>query len=436
MVITIFLYIFIVAVILKLLADAYYVAVSYDELHQEIDYKVDKNVNILILIPVLREQHIIEKTLEHFKTLELENITLKIVIAGTSREKKSLAKDDVSTKDVVNLWIAENTTENAISYEYVEVIEEKGDRASQLNFAVKNISEKFSPSIIGVYDADSLPDRMTLLEVAANYNSNPDTILQQPVHFITAANRMSRQGKNPLLVANAMYQTDWTVIRELSRWSSHFKFTKRYSGKIYMRNDYLIGHGEFIPYEIYKKYEFPEMEVTDGIQLGYRISMGGEKIKPLHTFCVDDVPQEVGQLIHQHKRWFGGCNRLYQAYSWSKNNTGRASFIQVIDGYWSQLSWAYAAVCALIALSFAVFKALNGSNVFLIVIVCLLMLYCYLVPWVSQKVIGVKAEIRFIDWLCMPLAIALKGIGPNLYLIERFGSILFNKEMQYKKVER
>ena len=181
---------------------------------------------------------------------------------------------------------------------------------------------------------------------------------------------------------------------------------------------------------------FPENEVTDGIQLGYRISMAGIPIYPLHTFCVDDVPQEVSQLIHQHKRWFGGCNRVVNSYLWCRDNIHKTSFMQMLDGYWSQISWAYASVSAVIALILSVILCIERNGIYLLLTSLFLLIYCYVIPVISHKIINIKTEIRLLDWLCLPAAILLKGIGPNLYLVEKIICRLLKRKIRYTKVER
>ena len=109
----------------------------------------------------------------------------------------------------------------------------------------------------------------------------------------------------------------------------------------------MIGHGEFLRYETYQKFQFPEFEITDGIQLGYRLGMSNKKISPLREFCNDDVPQGIGQLINQHKRWFCGCMNLYGAYKWSIEHFKTKAFAQLLDGYWSQICWAFASLTML-----------------------------------------------------------------------------------------
>ena len=420
----------------KIAADCYGIYLSSRTINKTVEYETVKDVNILLLIPVLRENNIIESTLTHFSALQLEGIHLIVCIAGTSRESSTMY--GMRTEDVVKNWIQSHDQKcnSSLRFVYTEISETKGDRATQLNYAVSCMTKELAPDLIGVYDADSLPDVSTLLEVVDAWMKSPNTVLQQPVHFVDAANRMAAKKKNPLLVANALYQTDWTMIRELPRWYQHFKAFQTRPEKKFYRNDYLICHGEFIPYPIYREFGFPEGEVTDGIQLGYRLSMSGIAIRPLHSFCSDDVPQSIGQLIHQHKRWFGGCNRLLQSGKWCMENGKGSSFFQITDGFWSQLCWAYAAVVVMIGLFFSAFLLLQGELFLPLYFLLCTLCYCYLIPILAHRILPFKIHVRLIDWLCLPLAIALKGIGPNLYIIQRLLNLFTKKQMHYRKVER
>lgn len=420
----------------KIIADFFYVRTTYKGLHTvSDDCADDTTVKILLLIPALREQNVIVNTLEHFKNIKVRNVELIICVAGTSREKSD-NPEYVSTGNVVNSWIANSAQNQSHVFKYVEINEEQGDRASQLNHAVREIGGYFKPDIIGVYDADSLPDIQTLSEVVAKWSRSKETIFQQPVHFIDAANSMAVAGKNPVLVATALYQTTWTVVREYPRWRQHHLFCKKNPDKLYYRNDYLIGHGEFIPYSVYRKYYFPEQQITDGIQLGYRLSMSGADICPLNSFCSDDVPQSLSQLIGQHKRWFGGCNLLLSSYRWCKENIGIASMCQVIDGFWSQLSWAYAGIIGVVGLILSLICIANGKIFLASLELIGLFIYCYIIPYIAHIILPFPLKIRFIDWLCLPLAIFVKGIGPNLYIFQTILSVFTRKKIKYSKVER
>lgn len=433
MVMKIFLWLIVAVLYAKLFVCVLRIMVTRKGL-SEVSPKVrpDKKTRILLLIPVLREQNVIRRTLNHFTGLKTENAEILVCIAGTSREKSQRPGHE-TTGEVVRRWISENSSRH--TFRYTEINEEDGDRATQLNYAVKENSD-FMPDIIGVYDADSLPDSETLNEISTRWHLNKSTVFQQPVHFVDAANKMAREAANPVLTANALYQTTWTVIREYPVWYHHHKFCSIHNGRLFPRNDYLIGHGEFIPQSVYQSYDFPEQEITDGIQLGYRLSMSGGDICPLNTFCSDDVPQSFGQLIGQHKRWFGGCNRLTESYAWCRKKFGRASALQVLDGFFSQASWAFAALTHIAGLSIAVILASQGDFLPSLLEIAGVLAYCYAVPYAAHKILPVNIRVRAVDWLCLPLAIATKGIGPNVYFCQRLVSLFTRKSMRYSKVER
>ncbi len=299
----------------------YHLFVVKKFLDEDIKYDMQlKQTNVLILIPVLREQSIIKATINHFVKMQLDNINLFLVIAGTNRENNL---DKLSTLEVVDEWINQYRflLPSNINVDYCEANDEHGDRATQLNYAVNYVKKNKkikTLDFIGVYDADSLPSEKTLQEVVFNFTS--DSALgacQQPVHFALAANTMAQKKENPILIANALYQSTWTAISELPMW---IKYSNRKNNKLSKRHLYLIGHGEFLKECLYDKFQFPEYEITDGIQLGYRLGMSNVKVKPLHEFCNDDVPHKISAVIKQHKRWFGGCMNFKSSYDWTKKN--------------------------------------------------------------------------------------------------------------------
>ncbi len=385
---------------------------------------------VLLLIPVIREQKVIQQTLNHFLSMNIDGVDLYIAIAGTSREVKR--EGALTTREVVEQWINAHPVSKTNIKEvfFCEVNEEKGDRATQLNYAVNcfhNKHDKDELDFVGVYDADSLPSTRTIQEVRSIFaEKGYIAACQQPVHFIKAANRMAKDNLNPLLVANALYQTTWTVIRELPSW---VRYSLTSSNTMFHENVYLIGHGEFIRYETYKSFKFPEFEVTDGIQLGYRLGMSNKKISPLREFCDDDVPQSLLQLINQHKRWFGGCMNLYDAYKWSYEHFGTKAICQLIDGYWSQACWAWASISMLIALMLSLYI---GNFMLSLAVALLIVIYTYLLPVFAHMVLPAETHVRMIDWLVLPISIFIKCIGPNWFILEK----LLKKNVTFKKVER
>lgn len=396
----------------------------------------EKEVEILLLIPVLREHNVIIGTMKHFAAMPRKNIKLHICLAGTMRE--TAQGSAMGTGGIINAWISKNmdVQDNGLCFYYCEADDHEGDRASQLNYAVRFMSRFCCPHLIGVYDADSLPESNSLQEAAGRCLDNPDTVWQQPASFIKAANRLAKSRANPVLVANALYQSVWTMIRELPRWIDHHASRKMSSARLFWRNDYLIGHGQYLPFSVYKKFAFPQDEITDGIQLGYRLTCSAYDIAPLHSFCNDDVPQQFSQLVSQHKRWFGGCMRLISAYEWCGKHIGKSSLWPVLDGLYSQLSWTAAAPVTVMALTGSILT-MSGHNLLLpLSIIMLFPVYAWLIPTLALRLFPEPLQIRLIDWLALPLAMGLKCAGPLLYIFQSLSSMFNRKKINYVKVER
>lgn len=395
------------------------------------NYRVEKGVDMLIVIPVLREQSIIIDTIKYFESLDMENINISLCFAGTKREEISRKKFNfkVSTKEVFEQYVANQETKIPMFY-YEADDAESGDRATQLNNAVKEYSKESNHKfdIIGVFDADSRPKKEIFLEVASKYLKNPNASYQQPAFFINAANKMTISHENPLLIANALYQNTWSVISEIPMWVDYSNSGGRGKG-----NFYCIGHGEFFPVNIYKKFNFPEHEVTDGIQIGYRLAMCGNEVNILENYCNDDVPHDIKSIINQHKRWFGGCMRATQAESWAKGNNETVKKTTKFGIFWSQFRWAFTANLFIVNLAVSIIFGILFSNwIPSIAFACLLVIYSYILPLISLVITPIKKRVSITAIILIPAAIFIKGIGPNIYIFNR----LFRKNNNYGKVER
>lgn len=398
------------------------------------DFELSRKISMIIVIPVLREQNIICDTIDYFgNMLYDDNLEVKLLIAGTQREKNTLSDFGFkkTTKEVADNHILNRTfchNFSVFSYEADDLL--LGDRATQINFAVDNyLKDGNTFDIVGVFDADSRPTLSTLMEVGYRYSVDNMCSYQQPAFFLDTANRMCKNKENPILVANALYQNTWSIISEIPMW---LKYDKGYGESV--NNFYCIGHGEFFPYSINKKYRFPEHEVTDGIQIGYRLGMAGEKVAILNNYCNDDVPHDFRTLINQHRRWFGGCMRLREAYDWCcKSNNGKAKKANVFLGLWSQFRWAYTAPIYLVILvASLMISILYGKYIFLYLMFALLIAYCYLLPLISIKITPIESEIKWYHILTLPIAIGVKSLGPNYYIINN----ITGRKNIYGKVER
>ncbi len=391
-------------------------------------------VSMLIMLPCLREQNVITASIDYFSKMSLENIDLYIGVACTHREELTNAKygftrttASIAREYIVNTLFPDNV--KVFVYEADDL--ENGDRATQMNFAVDSFvtdHPNIKLDIVAAFDADSRPTPKTFEEVARKYRKNPHVSYQQPDVYIASASDMKDDGSSLLAMANAVYQNSWTMISEIPMLIRYGRKKGKFSGYFYCN-----GHGEFFPYEVFKKYRFPEYEITDGIHIGYRLGMSGAEVEILDNYGNTDAPHTVKALPKQHKRWYGGCMRLFSCYKWCKANGFKPKKTMVAFGLWSQFRWVFTAPLYCINFILSILIATLFHNFMPMVIMgTLLVVYCYLFGAISLMLTPERRKFHFGAFLIVPFAIFLKSIGPNIYIFEQ----LFKKKIVYEKVER
>ena len=274
-----------------------YRAIKYNRYNNRSKKNYNKSIssdsNILIVIPCLREQDIIIKTIQHFLELISNLNNIKLLIVTTQKEEyereknlylqKQLKGDIENNIDIRKLIIKYNKilstneikdilkyktnknieniiydkiknskTTNKIVEEFIKVnkLEEKvyhmhypnneGIMADQLNYVLNNF--KFideSKYYFSVYNADSIPNENTIAEVldAIRKNECPEVIQQYSVP-ISNWNELSN-----VMKGFAIYQSNFELRYGLinSNFSSKLLYT------------YVVGHGMYIRIDILKQ---------------------------------------------------------------------------------------------------------------------------------------------------------------------------------------
>lgn len=392
---------------------------------------------ILILIPVLREQKIIKETLIHYSRFLSSKIRVYFLVVGSIRERIDSEGNQTllpTTKDVTEDCIKKMGRDN---FFFVECDLQGGERSNQLNFGfnwfLKNI--RSDVNIVGVFDADSRPELSVFHEAAVAIEIEGVEACQQPLNYIEAANSISRKGGNPIIVANAIIQNTWSMIKELPCLFQYFLHSRKHPQKAFSRIIYLNGHGMFFSVPLLFRIQgFPENSITDGVQIGYRLSLLGIKVMPLRSFCHDDVPVSVMSLINQHSRWFGGGLRFLSAFSWAKGNkTTNNGLFPILDAFQIHFSWAFGPFIAAFMFFFTLWVSWTPGIAFFILY---FVVYCYVIPFFASQISPVRPALRPMDWLCLPLAILIKSIGPNLFIYKVVMAKFQNRPVELKKVER
>ena len=387
---------------------------------------------VLLIVPALRETGIIATTLDKLAKLDYPADRLTIFVAAA---QERVAPGTPTTAEIARDWAERSGGGRVHATEYAG---EQTERAAQINHAVAQAlsGPAADTEILGIYDADSRPHRTTLRWVAWHHLRGI-RCQQQVLHYLDAANDLARQGAPALCVANAVYQGSWSLTKE---WPNLLRYRRQWSnaGGAYRRSLYLNGHGQFLSRSLFEEIGgVPVGLVTDGIQLGYRLSLLGEPIAPVPVFCSDDVPVSATSLREQHRRWFAGNICFADACDWARAHDHAVPLTAIIDNVLLNGSWAFRLPLAILAVLLVAF-AMEGPlrTVMAGNLLACFGIYGYVLPILAARVPGVGMRLRWRDWLMLPIAAGFKSLGPLIYLTQvlRIGRRAANQTL--KKVER
>lgn len=387
---------------------------------------------VLLIVPALRESSIITATLEHLAAIDYPPEKLVIVVAAA---RELTEPGETTTAEAARAWAVRH---GGGRVHVAEFPGEHTERAAQINYAVAHAlaGPAADTEILGLYDADSRPHPATLRWVIWHH-AHGIRCQQQVLHYLDAANELAARGAPALCVANAMYQGSWSLTKE---WPNLLRYRRQWLtvGGPYRRSLYLNGHGQFLSRALFEEIGGVPIEVvTDGIQLGYRLSLLGEPIASIPLFCSDDVPATVSGLCQQHRRWFAGNIRFADACHWARARGRAVPAIAVADNLLLNASWLLRlplGVAAGLTAALAMDGSLRVAMVGLL-LVCVTV-YGYALPTLAARVPGVALHLRRRDWLMLPVAAGFKSVGPLLFLAQTFRIGRGAAERTLQKVER
>lgn len=394
-----------------------------------------------VLLPVLREQNIIESSIDYFYSIAKDEKNIKYYIITTEREDEEYK--DSSKETTFEIAKRKITNMNASDkFELIKAPKECKGKVGQLNYAYNNyIKNKEIDGYIGVYDIDSRPTKdvfyaieRTIMERAYKKCKIPD-IFQQVSSYCNGIERMHGI-KGALSIADAFSQTRWALGFE-------YPLYKIYSKSILTNKIrplvYCIGHGCFINIKYMKRIgEFPTINVNDDLSLGYLTSTIGGEICPIPVLDYCEISPEVGVSIKQYKFWFSGSSRYYNDIKYYiENFKVQIKSIQkkifYIQGGLRNFLWAWRSniivliMLISIMLNNATFIGLSILSWLIYVIIPFIITYIelhYLNNEIKLKLINLILGLIF-----SPINFFIRGIGPCVAMSANFSG---KKNIQYK----
>jgi cellulose synthase/poly-beta-1,6-N-acetylglucosamine synthase-like glycosyltransferase len=307
----------------ELVSWCYRIAYSYHWVRQERSRHRRRRIapQTLILIPVLFESDILEKTTAYFRDVFVagrDNVSVVFITA--EKEKLAvLAPDDT-------IAVAKRMADGNRNFLHLHFPGRDGKMAHQLNYAVRRLIENGligEKTLIGIYNADSRPEPETIAWVGYQLESGPYRVFQQYGLYTGNLSNLERLPNRSVLVAAALWQTRWSLGFEIFNALKQRRFCRQSDRRLNNPFNYCIGHGLFVTKDIFLKTGgFNESFHNEDAFLGLQLCDMGETIVPVPYFDISESPDSVGALYKQKANWFLGP---LQAFSYANNIWPRSS---------------------------------------------------------------------------------------------------------------
>jgi len=267
----------------------FWVTKKYSDIRKTIPQSItiDKHKRLVYVLPVYQEISLIKDTIDYYKSHLSEQIQLLII--GTAKERDENQKNKT-------LDIAKKYTGKYISI--IEYPKTNGFMAHQVNYWVKHLIKQWydlSTTWIHMLNIDSRLPKEYFREVIKNINDNREIMLQ------TAMYTSNFKKSSLLLKWVGIVQSRRTITGEQRRilLNSYVSDLKLY---------HVVGHGLIITIEKFMKYKgFPEDTFTEDMHYGYYLSISKEKIQPIVSNEIADIPTHTLWRWNQAQVWFIGA---------------------------------------------------------------------------------------------------------------------------------
>jgi len=280
--------------------------INYKKIISESE-KNNANHKFILLIPVLKEQKIINTTIDYFSKLNYKQESFKIFFISTEKEFEDQKVDEKNTIEIIK----NNTLYGSDLIKLLHYPDKKGKMVDQLNFAfdyiLKNETD-LDKTFIGIYNADSRPNIETLNTVSMLATKNNGRVYQQSAVFFDNFNQF-KNGNNfwteKFLKNNALLQVRWTLVHEIPRLLRQSFCTNKFNKRFFL--SHCIGHGLFIRSDFLKEIKkMPYHTLTEDLFFGYILSLLREPINPIPIMESAEMPNSFSMALKQKYVWFFG----------------------------------------------------------------------------------------------------------------------------------
>lgn len=263
---------------------------------------------LVLLVPVLSEQEVIEDSLCWFAGLTAALPWLSVVYVTTEREPASDRWP--STRELIKRRLPQFARVSVLHYPY-----RYGVMAHQLNYAIERLLERGGDDLlIGIYNVDSKPSAAAVVAARAALLADRRSVVQQYAiypfprpHDFTSA----------VLSHIACWQTRWSLHFELGRTLLAQALPARrgalgLAAALVRPMLYAIGHGLFFRGRCWRELSgFPEDEINEDAFFGLQLRLAGYRMRTVPFLEPALPPPAIGVYLRQQAVWYNGPARAW-----------------------------------------------------------------------------------------------------------------------------
>lgn len=393
--------------------------------------KVKGFKDIYVLLPALKEQKIVEETIEWFKKIKYKG-NIKYVIITSEKEDEYYRKNnlkEITTGKLVDKKLKKIKDNRFIHLHYPKT---DGNKSSQMNYAVDEIMKKIKNSentYISVFDFDSKPDINTFNELnkVAEYKNNPDVIGQVPMCFKNYVS-FSNQTTKALVLLYAFQQTIRATAVE--------KFKLLICSLTNLNiPQYCMGACMHIKLKtLIENDKFPIF--VDDLTLGYRLSIKNCKFAYLPSYNYTLIPNKIFDYVNSAVLIFKGVTTYLSEIKRAKGQNIWGRIKLFIEGTGNIIVFA---IVPVIFITFYIYSiALRKFDATFWLMLSIPYLWS-ISGYINMKFENIKGENKvnsFIAFLLSPLWYLFRPMGFFIYFKRLIESKIRGKQVEYIKTER
>lgn len=346
---------------------------------------------------------------------------------------------------------------SVINYPY-----KNGVMSHQINYVIKRLGDdkRSDNSVFAVYNADSRPNLDTLKFVTATLREfetktgfRPN-IVQQSSLFTLNYNQYPKTVTGYILKSASLFQTKWTLVRELSRFRAQSFSAINYKGNFISelfntRISHCVGHGLFVRFGVLKSEYLPTETINEDLPFGYYQCCKGEPILPLPILENSECPESITSLINQKRFWFSpyleylNCrsrvlkNKKYRSRVEVEVLTAQAEFTGIVWLLQSFILFAPVIIGAYLLSNILIFLWVIGILLYWFIPIAIIYANLSKLEIIAGKS---TSKVNFLDYLLSSFAglyiILTHSIGPILCVKDFILAKIINKPIIKLKTER